>query len=134
MTSAEELQRLFYTTLTGNAAIMAIANNVYDHVPTSPYGSKTAYISFGGYDASPDDADCIDGIRATLQVDIWSRTPGTVECKTLTDLVRKALNHQSLALSEHALVDTRVEIWRVIPNPGSDHHGVVQVSVLIEEH
>lgn len=139
MTSAEELQRLIYATLTGTAAINElVAGRVYDHVPPEEKrvertGAAWPYISFGPYDANQDDADCIDGIEATLQIDIWSATTGTLECKTLTDLVRKALHHKSLSLSEHALVNTRVELWRVIPNPGGEHHGVVQVTALIEE-
>lgn len=133
MQSSEEFQRLVYSTLTADSAIMALAYRVYDHVPESPYGTKTAYISFGPYDVNQDDAECIDGIEATLQIDVWSKAPGTVECKTLTDLVRKALHHKSLSLSEHALVDTRVELWRVIPNSGGEHHGVVHVTALIEE-
>lgn len=133
MTSAEEFQRLIYATLSGNAAIMALAGGVYDNVPEKPYKAKTAYISFGPYDANQDDSECVDGIEATLQVDIWSKTEGTIEVKTLTDLVRRALNHKSLELDEHSLVDTRVEIWRVIPAPGGEHHGVVQVTAFIEE-
>ncbi len=133
MSSAAEFQKLVYDTLMADGAIRAIAQKVYDNVPDNPYGTKTAYISFGPYDANQDDADCIDGIEATLQVDIWSKTPGVVEVKTLTDLVRKALHEKSLTLTENALVDTRVEIWRIIPNPGGEHHGVVQVTALIEE-
>lgn len=133
MTSGEELQRLVYSTLVGTPAIMAAANGVYDDVPSKPYGQKHAYISFGPYDAVQDDAECVAGIEATLQVDIWSKAPGVLECKSLTDLVRHALHHKSLALGEHALVDTRVELWRVIPDPGGEHHGVVQVTCLIEE-
>lgn len=133
MTSGEELQRLIYATLTGNAAIMAIAHRVYEHIPVNPFGEKTAYISFGPSDSVEDDAECIDGLEVTLQLDIWSRAPGQLECKTLTDLVRRALHKQSLTLSEHALVDIRVDTTRIIPDPGGDHHGVVTVTCMIEE-
>lgn len=134
MTSSEELQRLLNETLIASPAIMALAYRVYDHVPEKPFGDKTAYISFGPIDSVEDDAECIAGIETTAQIDIWSRTPGQIEAKTLTDLVRKALHHKSLALSEHALVDTHVALTRVFPDPGGDHHGVVQVRCMIEEH
>lgn len=133
MTADEEIQRLLYTTLTGNGGIMALAAGVYDHVPTKPYGSKTAYISFGASDSNEDDADCISGREITQQIDIWSKAPGILECKNLTTLVRKAVHRQSLELAEHALVDSWVFLDRVIPNPGADHHGVVQVTFLVEE-
>lgn len=133
MTSAEELQRLLYATLKADGGVMAIANNVYDHVPADPFGVKTAYISFGPIDSVEDDAECIAGVETTQQIDVWSKAPGALECKKLTDLVRKALHRQSLTLSEHALVDTWVELTRVFPDPGGDHHGVVQVRCIIEE-
>lgn len=133
MTSSEELQRLIYNTLTADAAIMALAHRVYEHVDGKPFGNKTAYISFGPIDTVEDDADCIHGLVTTVQIDVWSKTPGQVECKTLTDLVRRALHHKSLALSEHALVDTHVPLTRVFPDPGGQHHGVVQVECMIEE-
>lgn len=133
MTSSEELQRLIFSTLTGNAAVMAIARRVYEDVPPDPFGSKSAYISFGPMDTAEDDADCIDGVVTTLQIDIWSKAPGQLECKTLTDLVRRALHHKSLAMNEHALVDTHVPLTRVFLDPSKHHHGVVQVECTIEE-
>lgn len=134
MNSAEELQRLLYATLSGDAAIMAVAGGVYDHVPALPYKAKTAYISFGPSDASEDEAECINGVRITQQIDIWSNAQGVVECKALTDLVRRKLHQASLTLSDNALAGLYVEIWRVIPNPGGEHHGVVQITAMVEEN
>lgn len=134
MTSGEDLQRLVFATLTGNGAIMAIANGVYDSVPTDPFGEKTAYISFGPTDSIEDDADCITGVETTMQIDIWSRAVGALECKTLTDFVRRALHRKSLQLTEHALVDTWVTLTRVFRDPdGLTTHGVAQVTCMIEE-
>lgn len=134
MMVGEELQRLYYTTLTSTPAIMALANGVYDKIPTAPFGTKTAYISFGPTDSSEDDADCISGQTITTQIDVWSRSVGSLEAKTLTDLVRKALHRKSLALSDNALVDTSVETTRVFRDPdGITTHGVITVSALVEE-
>jgi len=134
MNSGEELQRLLVATLKGDAPIMAIANNVYDQIPTSPFGSKTAYISLGPVDSVEDDADCITGVSVTAQLDIWSRAVGSLECKNLTDLVRKKLHRASLALSDNALVDIRVTLTRVFRDPdGITTHGVIQVTTMVEE-
>lgn len=134
MMVGEELQRLYYTTLTGTPAIMALANGVYDKIPTAPFGTKTAYISFGPTDSSEDDADCISGQTVTMQIDVWSRAVGSLEAKTLTDLVRRALHRKSLELSDNALADTNVEATRVFRDPdGITTHGVVTVTALIEE-
>lgn len=134
MNSGEELQRLLFATLTGDAAIMAIANGVYDKIPTSPFGTKTAYISFGPMDATEDDAECITGLSVTVQLDIWSRAVGFLECRNLTDLVRKKLHRASLVLADNALVDINVTLTRVFRDPdGLTSHGVVSVECLVEE-
>lgn len=133
MTSTEELQRLLRNALEGNTPIMDLAFKVYDHVPDKPFGSKRSYISFGPIDTTDDDADCIDAVVTTVQVDVWSVKEGAIECRRLTDLVRRALHHKSLALDEHALVDTQVPLTRVIPDPGGYHHGIVSVECMIEE-
>lgn len=134
MSSSAEFQKLVFDTLTADAAIMAIAAGVYDQVPADPFGSRTAYVSFGPMDTVDDDADCITGVELTLQVDVWSRAVGSVEAKRLTDLVRKALHRRSLELSANALVDTWVELTRVFRDPdGVTTHGVVQVTAMLEE-
>lgn len=132
MTSSEELQRLLYATLTADAEIMAIAYRVYDRV-SGDYGSKTAYLSFGPIDSVEDDAECITGVEVTCQIDVWSRADGALECKKLTDLVRKALHRKSLTLTDNALVDIWVTLTRVFPDPSGDHHGVVTVTCMVEE-
>lgn len=134
MSSSAEIQKLVFDTLKANAPIMALANDVYDRVPQSPFGAKTAYISFGPEDTREDDAEGISGIAVTLQIDIWSRAPGFVECKRLTDLVRQALHRKSLALQDSALVDIWVEMSRVFRDAdGETSHGVVQATLTIEE-
>ena len=134
MSSSAEIQKLVFDTLTASAPIMAIANGVYDRVPQEPFGARTACISFGPEDTQDDGADCIAGLKKTLQIDIWSRAPGFVECKTLTDLVRKALHRKPLALSVNAMVDVEVDLVRVFRDPdGETSHGVVQVMFTIEE-
>jgi hypothetical protein len=134
VSSSAEFQALIFATLTGNGAVMAIAGGVYDRVPEDPFADKTAYISIGQDDATDDDAEGIDGIELTLQIDIWSKAVGAVECRRLRDVVRRALHHQSLQLSANALADTRVALSQVFPDPdGLTTHGIVQVTARIEE-
>lgn len=134
MNSAEELQRMLHSTLSADADVMAIAFRVYDNIPTdNEYGNKDSYISFGPYDTVEDDAECISGVAVTQQIDIWSKSTGALECKKLTDLVRKALHRQSLSLTDNALVDIWVTLTRVFPDPSGEHHGVVQVTCAVEE-
>ena len=132
--SSAEIQKLVFETLTGNASIMATANGVYDRVPADPFGTKTSYVSFGPEDSHEDDSECITGVSTTIQIDVWSRKPGSVECKMLTNLVRKALHRKPLSLSENALVDVWVKMVRIMRDPdGVTSHGVVQVTFTVEE-
>lgn len=133
--SAEtELQKLLFTTLTGNASIMALAGGVYDRVPTDPYKGKTAYVSFGPSDVVEDGADCIFSGEHTIQLDVWSKAVGQVEAKRLVFLIYKALHEQSLALTENALAEIRVDFRRVFADPdGVTSHGIATVTALIEE-
>lgn len=134
MSSGAELQALYYTTLNGDGAIKAIANGVYDRVPTDPFGTKTAYITLGATDGVEDDADCISGLEINTTIHCWSRAVGAVECKRLVDLVRRKLHRASLSLSDNALVEVWVENTRVfLDTDGLTTHGIVQVRATVEE-
>lgn len=133
MSSSAELQKLIFDTLKATPAIMLIANGVYDRVPATPYGTKTAYISFGPADMVDDGADCITSDLHTFQVDVWSKAVGQVEAKRLVDLVKTALHEQSLTLTENALAEIRVDFRRVFSDSdGLTTHGVASVSARIE--
>jgi hypothetical protein len=132
--SSAELQKLVRDTLMANADITALAAGVYDNVPASPFASKTAYIVLGETDGTPDDAECIYGVEANITLHVWSKAVGKVECKRLTDLVRRALHRQPLSMTDNALVSIEVEFHNVRTDPdGVSSHGIVQVRALIEE-
>ncbi|MEY9198675.1 hypothetical protein ABIA16_003791 [Sinorhizobium fredii] len=134
MSASAELQKLIFDTLKADIAVMAIAGGVYDNVPASPYGAKTAYISFGPTDVVDDGADCIAGGEHTFQIDCWSKAVGQVECKRLVDAIKDALHERDLQLTENALAEIRVDFRRVFKDPdGLTTHGVVTVTAFIEE-
>lgn len=136
MSAQAELQKLILDTLKADAAVMALANGIYDRVPTSPWGSASinGYISFGPADVVEDDADCIIGGEHTFQIDCWSRQVGMVHAKRMVDAVKAALHEQELSLAQNALVDLRVTMRRVVPDPdGLTSHGIVMVAAMIEE-
>jgi hypothetical protein len=133
--SSAEIQKLVFDTLKANSDVMALANNVYDHIQSSPFGSKTAYVSLGASDTHDDGSDdCAVSLQTTLQIDVWSIAVGAVECKKLVDLIRRAFSNKSFTLTENAFVDATVELTRVMMDPdGATHHGVIQVSFIVEE-
>ncbi|MHB2265034.1 DUF3168 domain-containing protein [Aliihoeflea sp. PC F10.4] len=136
MSVQAELQKLILDTLKANAAVMALANGVYDRVSDSPWGpeSKNGYISFGPHDVVEDDADCIIGGTHTVQIDCWSRQVGVVHAKRMTDAVKAALHDRDIQLTENAMVQMRVTMRRALPDPdGLTSHGIVMVTAMIEE-
>lgn len=134
MNVSEELWRLYHSTLTADANIMAIAHQVYDRVAANPYGSKTAYISRGPTDTVDDGADCINGLEITTQIDVWSKKDSPLECGNLLDLIRKALHEREFELDANALVEVRVVLTRMFGvGDGITTHGLVQVTARVEE-
>lgn len=129
-----EIQDFILSTLKASADVMAIAGGVYDVPPSTPYKTKTAYISLGPTDSTPDDADCIDGILHTAQVDIWSKAVGMPECKRLMTAVRRAIDQAVAELPENGLNQVNLTLSRTFRDPdGLTNHGVLQFEFLVED-
>jgi hypothetical protein len=113
-----------------------IEGRVYDSVPASN-GKITAafpYVSLGPWDEISNDADCIDGFDITMQIDVWSRKPGFPECQQITDLVRKALNDETVNLSDNALVTFNHRTTRIFRDPdGLTSHGAITFEMFVEQ-
>lgn len=131
MSSTAELHQLYYDTLTGTPALMAVAAAIYDNVPKD---GTFPYVSIGAWSGVEDDAEGISGREVTTQIDTWSRAPGSEQCQQMTDLVRRALHRQPLSLAQNALVDAWVISDDVRRDPdGLTWHGIVRVRALVEE-
>ena len=135
-----ELQKLIYLTLSNDAGVMALANDIFDPVPPQPFdaftvGTKNGYVSFGPTQVINDDADCVTGGEHYFQIDCWSREVGFPHCKRMVDAVAVALNdRQDLELADNALVGISVENRNVFRDPdGLTSHGVLSVRAWIEE-
>lgn len=128
-----ELQALLVTTLKADTGVMALVNGVYDSVPADPWGTKKAYISLGPTDVLTEDADCIDGEEHNVQLDVWSRAVGAVECKKICAAVKAALHRAALNLADNALAEIRVDGYRTLRDPdGLTTHGVIPVVAIVE--
>lgn len=134
MSASAELQKLAFDTMEASSPLMDILSNVYDQVPSDPFGTKTAYASFGPSDVVDDSADCITIGQHSLQIDVWSRAVGQVEAKRAVDLIYRLFHEQSFSLAESALVQVRVDLRRVMPDRDPKlTHGIVTLSATIEE-
>lgn len=134
MSVGRELWNLVRTTLQAETALMAEIEAIYDKVPLKPWGTKKAYISRGPFFGAPDDADCIPGQEITMQIDIWSQKSNRWSVDEMVAAVRAVLHERDLQLTDNALVEMRVTLWRIVDDPDPlTVHGIVQVTAMVEE-
>ena len=128
-----ELQAAIWGVLVADTDLAAlVGNKVYDRVPMA--SDVAPYVTFGPSDHVPEDAECIDGIDVSVQVDVWSEKQGGFkECKEITWAIRKALHEVEIDLPTHALAEMRVTQTRHFRDPdGITSHGVVTVEAQLE--
>lgn len=136
MNVSEELQQYLYARLRTVSEVATLAGGrVYDRVP-SKNGQVTAqfpYVSFGPANMIDDFADCVDGETHTIQLDVWSRAVGQIECKNIVDGIRKALTHSQPELAENAVVGVNIPICQIVRDPdGLTTHGIMQIEIMVE--
>lgn len=140
MSPGLELQGAIVARLEADAAVNALVNGrVYDAVPPDEdriagTGEAFPYVSLGPSDDISDDADCVTGLRISVQIDCWSRAVGFPEVKALSDAVRRALHEYDLPLADNALVYIRHNQTRTFRDPdGQTSHAAMEFSVFIEQ-
>ncbi len=139
-----ELIMAMLVVLRASAALTAAlggANKIFDRVPTDEHTGDPLvphpYISLGPSTSIPDDYDCMDGEEITIQWDVWTSGPGdsygSKQNRKISNLVKRALHNNELALTNNALVSLECELVRITddPNPAIGH-GVVQFTAVVE--
>jgi hypothetical protein len=131
MDPLKELQGAVYSRLTTYAGVTAlVGTRVYDRVPSD---AALPYISFGPVTATSDDADCIDGLSISMQIDVWSTEPGYVEAQAIAGAVRAALGGDDLTLVSNALVTIEHRQTRLMRDPdGLTSHAAISFDAFVE--
>ncbi len=131
MAPDNEFQTAVFQLLMGSTDLQSL---IFGRVYDGEFEGDTLYpyVSFGPSDSVPDDTDCRDAERYTLQIDTWSDEQGQKEIKAVMFAVRQALHNQAVDLPTHAMHDMRVVNSQVLPDPKGVHHGVQQIEVDIE--
>lgn len=126
-----ELQGAIVQRLKADPAVAALVNGrIYDGVPTN---AVFPYISYGPCDVLQVDADCLVSFDLSIQLDVWSRSPGFPECKKINNAVRLALHDVELPLPTNALVLLEHQATRTVRDPdGLTSHGIVQLNSIVE--
>jgi hypothetical protein len=103
---------------------------VYDQVPTN---AAFPYVSIGPVTTVQDDADCLEAMEITVQVDVWSRAVGVGEVGRMTDTVRRTLHRAEFELTDNALVMIEHTNSRRMRDPdGLTNHAAIELRALVE--
>ncbi|THK38106.1 DUF3168 domain-containing protein [Ensifer sp. MPMI2T] len=131
-----ELSAAIISRLKADADVAAfVGTRVYNRPPD---GALTPpYISMGPSDAITDDADCIDGLEVTLQIDCWSWGSGEAfsdaQVRKLSGAVRASLHEAEIALPNNALASLRHRITRYQrESDGATNRAIISVTALVE--
>lgn len=127
-----ELQGAIVARLKAEAGVTGIVGQrIYDPVPA---GAVFPYVSMGPREELSDDAECITGIEATMQIDAWSRSGGFSEVSRAADAVRDAIHGYEFNLTTNALVLFEHRLTRIFRDPdGITSHAAMTFTALVEQ-
>ena len=130
-----ELMAATITRLKADAAIAAYcAARVYDRLPD---GSATGspYITVSVTDGVTVDADCIDGMELSMQIDVYSWGGGeafsSVEARKISGLVRASMHEADFSLTDNALAICRHRITRY-QREDIINRAIITITALVE--
>ena len=130
--SSWPLQQAVYTTLTGDATLMALIAGVHDHVPQD---SAFPLIVIGDEVDEPFGTKTFDGSTAVLTLHVWDQFAGATgtgrrgrkRIKDVQSRLRDLLHHATLAVTGHTLIDTEfLDAFAFEEDDGLTTHGVVR--------
>lgn len=133
MTSASlELQGAIVVRLKAYAPLTAlVGQRIYEDVPLK---AVMPYVSLGPEQFVSENAECITGFEAFIQIDAWSTTVGQPQVKRIAEAIRTALNDFDLPLVDNALVSMQHRQTRFLRDPASGvNHAAVEFTSFIEQ-
>ena len=98
------LQTAVYQRLSGDSALMALVEGVYDR---PPQGSSYPYVTLGDIALSDWSTKNTNGFEAMLTLHIWSRGGGRKEVASVAERIYALLHRAGLSVSGQALVQMR---------------------------
>jgi hypothetical protein len=130
-----ELQGAIVARLKADAAVMALANGVYDQPPDTAFATpKESYVTIGEAQFLRDDATCVNGGEVYLTMHAWSRKVGFPVAKQLADAVAESLHLAPLTLATNRLISIMHRQTRVFRDPdGLTSHAVIDFVANVEK-
>jgi hypothetical protein len=127
------LQQAIVTALRANSDLMAaIGSRLYEDVPAVPLPTFP-YINVGETQELDNSVQFLQGSSFFVDIHVWTRTPGFVENKQLSNAVRTTLDNIDLVMPSERLVTIVHRITRTMRDPDQlTKHGVVTMTALTE--
>lgn len=131
------LQTAIYSALTGDAALMALVNGVYDQVPQDDIDASVAanypYVVIHGQQLNNNDTDTEEGFDGTVTIHTWSQSYGNKESYEVMQAVYRALHRVNLSVVGYGLSTIHQEYSELMRDPdGITRHGVQRFRVILE--
>jgi hypothetical protein len=131
------IQAAVYGALTGNAALMALVQGVYDAQPRPLTGDDALlfpYVTIGDDTLSDWSTDTESGADATITIHTWSRYKGRKEEKTIQAAIYAALHRQALTVSGYAMVSVDwINSDSMTDADGETRHGVQTFRMILDQ-
>ena len=133
----KELQEAIYAALTGDVTLMALITGVYADIqqPNLPEDdSNFPYVVIGADNLAEDSTKTDNGVRALVQIDVWSRQNNLTEAKDVGTAVYNVLQKGSLAITgaHHILTRAVGQDYSTDPD-GHTKRGLLTFTVLYDE-
>jgi hypothetical protein len=131
-----EFQKGLYAALTGNSALMAVAQAVYDTPPQSADGGASGafpYITIGLAVTTEDDRGTKLGHSILARIHTWSRTGSMAECKQVQGLIYDALHNQTISVTGFSVYSVLRETSDTLRDADGVFHGVCEYRTLLEQ-
>ena len=132
--SVWDVQTGVFSTLTGNAALIALlasgADSVLDHVPA---GTAFPYVVIGESSSRPMDSQRFSGNDVTLSIHTYSRGSGMQQSRRIMSAIYDALHDVSFAVPNQTLVLCQcLETETMLDGDGATRHGIQRFQIITE--
>jgi hypothetical protein len=131
MTSLLGVQEAFYLKVTNDAALMALVEGVYDHVPE---GADYPHLVIGDATEVPRKAMGMRGWRATETVHIWTKQRGFSQALAILKRLDDLFDEQPLDVEGLHTVSVRLEFSQTLKDPDPEiRHIPCRFTITTEE-
>ncbi len=125
-------QQIVYDALDGN-----ITAGVYDDVPYLPEGmprENFPYAVIGDDSTTAWDTDDTLGKEVEITIDVWSRSAGFKEVKSIMGEIYDILNRGNLSKTGYNIVDCLCDSSQALRDPdGETRHGIMDFRLTIQK-